>query len=160
MMYPPCHPWVGWYGPWASPPMHFHPGWSVPTEGFGYGATMQEIAVTDTPTTSRTGGPWGRKTRQSRMVNQSMQFPQKQQLFLVVSTSKEHRKMDLRLIDPEAAKGRQGRGARLQPMRKQSSTRRKSKRGGGRAGQGPRGRDQDRSWDRLTTTAKPDILIS
>jgi hypothetical protein len=36
MMYPPCPPWVGWYGPWALPPMHFHPGWSGPSEGFGH----------------------------------------------------------------------------------------------------------------------------
>jgi hypothetical protein len=37
MMYPPCPPWVGWYGPWTPPPMHFHPGWSRPTQGFGHG---------------------------------------------------------------------------------------------------------------------------
>jgi hypothetical protein len=37
MMYPLCLPWVGWYTPWASPLMHFHPRWSEPTEGFGHG---------------------------------------------------------------------------------------------------------------------------
>jgi hypothetical protein len=37
MMYPPCPPWAGWYGPWVPPPMHFHLGWSGPTQGFGYG---------------------------------------------------------------------------------------------------------------------------
>jgi hypothetical protein len=37
MMYPPCSPWVGWYGPWAPPPMHFHPRWLGPAEGFGHG---------------------------------------------------------------------------------------------------------------------------
>jgi hypothetical protein len=37
MMYPPCPPWVGWYGPWAPSPMHFNPGWAGPTEGFGHG---------------------------------------------------------------------------------------------------------------------------
>jgi hypothetical protein len=37
MMYPPCPPWVGWYGPWVPPPKHFHPGWSRPTQGFGHG---------------------------------------------------------------------------------------------------------------------------
>jgi hypothetical protein len=37
MTYPPCPPWAGWYGPWASPLMHFHPGWSGPVEGFGHG---------------------------------------------------------------------------------------------------------------------------
>jgi hypothetical protein len=36
MMYPPCPPWAGWYGPWALPPMHFHSGWSGPTQGFGH----------------------------------------------------------------------------------------------------------------------------
>jgi hypothetical protein len=37
MMYPPCPPWAGWYGPWSPLPMPFHPGWSEPAEGFGYG---------------------------------------------------------------------------------------------------------------------------
>jgi hypothetical protein len=37
IMYPPCPPWVGWYRPWALPPMHFHPGWLGPSEGFGHG---------------------------------------------------------------------------------------------------------------------------
>jgi hypothetical protein len=36
MMYPPCPSWVGWYGPWAPLPMHFHPGWSIPFESFGH----------------------------------------------------------------------------------------------------------------------------
>jgi hypothetical protein len=26
MMYPPCPPWAGWYGPWTPPSMHFHIG--------------------------------------------------------------------------------------------------------------------------------------
>jgi hypothetical protein len=37
MMYPSCPPWAGWYGPWTSPPMHFHPGWSGPAESFAHG---------------------------------------------------------------------------------------------------------------------------
>jgi hypothetical protein len=37
MMYQSCPPQVGWYGPWASPPMHFHPGWSRSGEGFCHG---------------------------------------------------------------------------------------------------------------------------
>jgi hypothetical protein len=37
MMYPPCPPWIGWYGPCAPLLMHFHLRWSGPTEGFGYG---------------------------------------------------------------------------------------------------------------------------
>jgi hypothetical protein len=37
MMYPPCPPWAGWYGPWTLSPMHFHPGWSGPAEDFGHG---------------------------------------------------------------------------------------------------------------------------
>jgi hypothetical protein len=28
MIYPPSPPWAGWYGPWAPPLLHFHPGWS------------------------------------------------------------------------------------------------------------------------------------
>jgi hypothetical protein len=37
MMYPPYLPWTGCYGPWTSLPMHFHPRWSGPVEGFGHG---------------------------------------------------------------------------------------------------------------------------
>jgi hypothetical protein len=33
MMYPP---WVGWYGPWTPPPMHFHLGWLGLASGFGH----------------------------------------------------------------------------------------------------------------------------
>jgi hypothetical protein len=36
MMYPPCPPWVGWYGLWTLLPMHYHPGWSGPAEGFSH----------------------------------------------------------------------------------------------------------------------------
>jgi hypothetical protein len=36
MMYPPYPPWAEWYGPWTPPPMHFHPGWSGPAEGFSH----------------------------------------------------------------------------------------------------------------------------
>jgi hypothetical protein len=37
MMYLPCPPCAGWYGLWSPPPIHFHPGWSGPIEGFGHG---------------------------------------------------------------------------------------------------------------------------
>jgi hypothetical protein len=37
MMYSPYPPWARWYGPWAPPPMHFHPGWLGPAEGFQHG---------------------------------------------------------------------------------------------------------------------------
>jgi hypothetical protein len=37
MMCLPYLPWTGWYGPWTPSPMHFHPGWSGLTEGFGHG---------------------------------------------------------------------------------------------------------------------------
>jgi hypothetical protein len=37
MMFPLCRPWAGWYGPWVPPPMHFHPGWLGPAQGFGHG---------------------------------------------------------------------------------------------------------------------------
>jgi hypothetical protein len=36
MTYPSYPPWVGWYGPWTPPAMHFYPGWSRPTQGFGH----------------------------------------------------------------------------------------------------------------------------
>jgi hypothetical protein len=28
---------VGWYGPWTLSPMHFHPRWLGPAEGFDHG---------------------------------------------------------------------------------------------------------------------------
>jgi hypothetical protein len=37
MMYQPCPPWAGWYGPWTPPLMHFYSGWSGPTQGFDHG---------------------------------------------------------------------------------------------------------------------------
>jgi hypothetical protein len=37
MMYPPCPPWMGWYETWAPSFMHFHSGWSKPTQGFDHG---------------------------------------------------------------------------------------------------------------------------
>jgi hypothetical protein len=37
MMFPPCPPFAGWYGPWAPPLMHFHSGWSRPARGFNHG---------------------------------------------------------------------------------------------------------------------------
>jgi hypothetical protein len=37
MMFPPCSPWTGWYGPWVPPPTHFHPRWSGPAQGFSHG---------------------------------------------------------------------------------------------------------------------------
>jgi hypothetical protein len=37
MMYPPCLPWAGWYGPHTPPPMHFHSAWPGPTQGFVHG---------------------------------------------------------------------------------------------------------------------------
>jgi hypothetical protein len=36
MMCPPYPTWVGWYGPWTLPPMHFHLGWPGPAGGFGH----------------------------------------------------------------------------------------------------------------------------
>jgi hypothetical protein len=36
MMCLPCPPWAGWYKAWTPPPIHFHPGWSEPTQGFGH----------------------------------------------------------------------------------------------------------------------------
>jgi hypothetical protein len=37
MLYPPFPTWAGWYGPWALPQVHFHPGWSGPAGGFDHG---------------------------------------------------------------------------------------------------------------------------
>jgi hypothetical protein len=72
MMYPPCPPWAGWYGPWAPLPMHFHPGWSRLTEGFDHGGYYAGDDRYEYVATSRTGGPQGRKTGQSRMPNQTI----------------------------------------------------------------------------------------
>jgi hypothetical protein len=62
---------------------------------------MYETTIMDTSATSRTGGPRDMKTGQSRMPNWTIQFSHKQQLFLIISASEEHRKMDLLLPNPE-----------------------------------------------------------
>jgi hypothetical protein len=49
--------------------------------------TTQEMAVTDTSATSRTGGLQDRKIGQPRMPNRTIQFPRRQQQLLVISTS-------------------------------------------------------------------------
>jgi hypothetical protein len=58
MMYAPCPPWVGWYGPWAPPLMHFH--------------LVRWLLCRRWPLQSATsgiGGPQDKKTRQFRMLN-------------------------------------------------------------------------------------------
>jgi hypothetical protein len=75
MMFPPCPSWVGWYSPRVPPPMHFHLGWSEPTKGFGHGATMQETAVTDTTTTSKTERPQVRKMDSLKFQTEPSGFP-------------------------------------------------------------------------------------
>jgi hypothetical protein len=42
ILYLPCPTWAGWYGPWVPSPMHFHPGWSGPTQGFSHGGYYTE----------------------------------------------------------------------------------------------------------------------
>jgi hypothetical protein len=87
--------------------------------------TMQETTVMDTSATRRTGGPQGRKIRQSKMPNRTIQFSRKQQ-HLAADGSKRHLMMGLLLIRWEAAKRRQGRGANLWPMGKRSLMQRKA----------------------------------
>jgi hypothetical protein len=89
----------------------------LPTE-----ATTQETVVTNMSATSRAEKSQGRKIGQSRMPNQTIQFPWKQQ-HLVASKSRRH-PMGILLINREAFRGRQGQGARLRPMMKRSPTRR------------------------------------
>jgi hypothetical protein len=82
MMYPPCPPWVGWGGPWAPPPMPFHLGWSGPKHGFGHGGYYAGDDLY-----GHVGHQQDRKTRQSKMPNQTIWFPRKQQQHLVISRS-------------------------------------------------------------------------
>jgi hypothetical protein len=69
---------------------------------------MQETAVTDTSAASKTGGPQGRKTEQSRMLNWIIQFPRRQQQLLVAGTSEKHRRTVTLLINQGAVTGGQG----------------------------------------------------
>jgi hypothetical protein len=53
-------------------------------------ATTQEMVVTNTSATCRIRGLRDRKTGQSRMPNQTIQFPRRQRQLLVTSTSEGH----------------------------------------------------------------------
>jgi hypothetical protein len=83
---------------------------------------MWEMTIMDTSVARRTGGPQDRKTGQSEMSSRTIQFPRRQQLFLVINASKGCREMDLLLMNQEAVRIRQGRRVRLRLMMKQSPT--------------------------------------
>jgi hypothetical protein len=53
---PAFPPWVGWYGPWAPPAMHFHRDDQNLLRVLTMKATMQEMTIMDTSAASRTGG--------------------------------------------------------------------------------------------------------
>jgi hypothetical protein len=84
---------------------------------------MQEMVVTDKSATGRTERPRGRKIRQSGIPNRTIQFPRKQQQHLISNRTRRH-PMGLLLISREAFRRRQGRGANLRPIAKQSTTQR------------------------------------
>jgi hypothetical protein len=50
---------------------------------------MQYTVVTDTSATRRIGGPQGKKTGQSGMANQTIWFPGRKQLFMVIRMGEE-----------------------------------------------------------------------
>jgi hypothetical protein len=50
----------------------------------------QEIAITVSSATSRTGKPQDRKIGQSGMPNRIIQFPREQQQLLVIGTTRKH----------------------------------------------------------------------
>jgi hypothetical protein len=51
---------------------------------------MQEIDITVSSVTNRTGKPQDRKTGQSGMPNWTIRFPREQQQLLVVGTTRKH----------------------------------------------------------------------
>jgi hypothetical protein len=55
MMFTPCSPWAGWYGPWGLPPMHFHLGWLGHSRGFDLRGYYLAVAGTEVSTTVRKG---------------------------------------------------------------------------------------------------------
>jgi hypothetical protein len=122
MMYPPCPPWAGWYGPWTSPSMHFHPKWSGLAEDFGHGGYY----IRDGRYGS-IGHQQDRRTptQENQMVQNlepNSRFPRRQQHLLVSSTNSGCPRMNLLLMDQGAARVKQGRGVKLRPMMKQRKT--------------------------------------
>jgi hypothetical protein len=121
MMYPPCPPWVRWYGPWALPPMHFHLGCLGLAGGFGHGGYQAED--------DRYGGVVQQQTkqenRQSGIPNRTIRFPRRQQKLQGSHTS--NRCEDQRMLGVRGTiKIRKGRRVKLRPMTtKQSPTRRR-----------------------------------
>jgi hypothetical protein len=121
MMYPPCPPWVRWYGLWALPPMHFHLGCSGLARGFGHGGYQAED--------DRYGGVVQQQTkqenRQSGIPNRTIRFPRRQQKLQGSHTS--NRCEDQRMLGVRGTiKIRKGRRVKLRPMTtKRSPTRRR-----------------------------------
>jgi hypothetical protein len=91
-------------------------------------ATTQETTIMGVLATNRIGRLQDRKTGHSEMPNRTIRFPQRQQHPLVSSTSSGCLKVYLLLMDQGAIKIRQGRGAGLWSMTKQSTTWRKVQR--------------------------------
>jgi hypothetical protein len=128
MMYLPCPPGAGWYGPWTPPPIHFHPGWSGPAEGFDHGGYYTgddrywSVGHQQDRKASRQENRIVRNVKPDHPVSQRQQQP------LVSTTSSGFSKPYLLLMDQGAIKIKYGRGARLRPMMKQSITWRKVQR--------------------------------
>jgi hypothetical protein len=77
MMYPPCPPWVGWYGPWCHRQCTSTRDDPDLLRVLAMKATMQKMATTYTLATSRMGEPQDRKIGLSKMPNRTIWFPRK-----------------------------------------------------------------------------------
>jgi hypothetical protein len=154
MMYSPCLPWRGWYGPWAPSLMPFHPGWLGPAEGFSYGGCYPR------------DGRYRHVDHQhdSRILRQENQMVWNPKLNGTVSQEaaapgrwhgQEALKDGPSADQSENSEGRTG-------PRSKARRGEKFRGGGNRAGQGfgGEGRDQDRGWDQLVVAAKLDHPVS
>jgi hypothetical protein len=82
MLYSPCPTWAGWYGSWAPPPCTFIRDGQDPLEVLITEATIQETVITEILANSKTGGDIVRKNGLSRIPNQTIRFPQRNQKLL------------------------------------------------------------------------------
>jgi hypothetical protein len=117
MMFPPCPPWAGWYGPWVPSLMHFHPGWSGPAQGFSHRGYYTGDGWYEHIGYQQGREALGRKTGQLKMPNWTIRFPRRQRQHLVASRGRGH-PMSVLLISWEAVKRRWIRRINLRPMMK------------------------------------------
>jgi hypothetical protein len=113
MIFPP---WAGWYGLWALPSTHFHPGWLEPARGFYHGGYYPGDNRYGGLSQYRERGSSNRKTRLSRMPNQNIRFPRRKPKLLGSCTNSGYGNWSLLLRFLGVVRTRKGQGVNLQQM--------------------------------------------